>query len=208
MECITRATVHSLAILSLAVSLNACVTAEPESAALTGQSAGAVAYQQGIPGGTVTHVSTLVATVAAIDYQKRTVTLLDEQGNRKTLMVGPEATNFSQVKKGDVVKLAVVDELLIYVREIGGPGSDGTESMVAKAPAGEKPAVIAAAATEMTAVVKAVDLEKHTATLQLPDGRQQVVKVRQDVKLDKKQLGREVVFRMSQAMAISVETPE
>lgn len=208
MKGIPASFIYSLAILPLAVSLTACVTAAPESTTLTGQATGAVAYQQGVPGGTVTTVSTLVATVAAVDYKKRTVTLLDEHGNRKTLMVGPEATNFDQVKKGDIVKLAVIDELLVYLREKDGPRSDGTGGMVAKAPAGEKPAVVAAESTEMTAVVKAVDLEKHTATLQLPGGRQQVVNVRQDVKLDKKQLGREVVFRMSQAMAISVETPE
>lgn len=199
---------HWTSLLALTVALTACASPAPESAALVGQAAGAVAYQEGVPGGSATQVSTLVATVAAIDYKQRTVTLLDEQGNRKTLAVGPEASNFNQVKKGDIVKIAVVDELLIYVREKGRPGNDGAEGLVAKAPAGEKPAMIAAESAEMTAVVKAVDLAKHTATLQFPDGRQQTVKVRPDVKLDKKQVGREVVFRLSSAMAISVEKPE
>jgi hypothetical protein len=43
--------------------------------------------------------------------------------------------------------------------------------------------------------------------LMFADGSVETVPVRADVKLDKKQVGREVSFRRSQAMAISVETP-
>lgn len=197
-----------LAMLPLAALLTACAAPPADTAsALEGKTEGATTVQKGVPGGVTTSVSTLVATVAQIDYKKRTLQLLDDKGNRKTLEVGPEAVNFPQIKKGDVVKIAFVDELLIYMREKGVPADDGAAGVIAKAPDGEKPQVLAAQVAELTAVVKSVDLAKHTATLMFPDGGTETVPVRADVKLDKKQVGKEVTFRRSKAMAISVETP-
>lgn len=193
-------------VFTLTATIAACATPPAEdTGALVGMTSGGSTYEKGVPGGVTTQVSTLEATVAHIDYKKRTVQLVDALGNRKTLEVGPEAVNFNQIKKGDAVKIAFVDELVVYLRDKGEPADDGAAGVAARAPAGQKPQVFVAQSAELTAVVKSVDLAKHTATLKFPDGKLQTVQVRPDVMLDKRQVGREVTFRLSKAMAISVE---
>lgn len=160
----------------------------------------------GVPGGMQQQVTELDATVKAIDHKTRSITLVDKAGNQKTFTVPEEAVNFSQIEKGDEVYIAFIEEFDIYLKEKGAPaGEDGAAALVGMAPAGEKPAAIAAGAAELFAKVTALDLEKHTATLQFADGSSQVVKVRPDVVLDKKQIGQEVVFRSASALVLQVQ---
>lgn len=169
-------------------------------------SSGAVSvFEPGVPGGVNTNVSKATALVTAIDYKKRTVTLKNDQGETRTLKIGPAATNFNQIKTGDHVTVTVAEELAIFMRDKNAPDNDGAAGLVAKAPTGEKPAALFADTVEITAVVKAVDLAKHTATLQFEDGTSKTVAVRPDVTLKKNQIGHKVVFRMTSAMAITVE---
>ena len=59
---------------------------------------------------------------------------------------------------------------------------------------------------EMTAVVKAIDTTQHTATLEFADGSRKTVKVRPDVQIKPEYLNRQVVIRLTAALAIRVET--
>ncbi len=162
--------------------------------------------QPGVPGGIQQNVSRVEATVKAIDYKQRRVTLVDKQGNQKTLSVPEDARNFGQVEKGDAVTITYTEELAVFLKEKGAAKSqDGGAVMVAKAPAGSKPGALAAESVAVTAIVKAIDFKQRTATLQTEDGATRVFKVRDDVVLDKKQIGREVVFRTSNAMLLTVE---
>jgi hypothetical protein len=172
---------------------------------LPSSAANLTVIEPGVPGGVSTNVTTMTALVTAVDYKKRTVTLKNDLGEKRTLKVGPEAVNFNQIKTGDHVTVEVAEELAVYMRDKNAPNNDGAAGIVAQAAPGEKPAVLFADTVEVTAVVKALDLNKHTATLQFPDGSTKTVAVRQDVVLDKKQIGREVVFRMTSAMAVTVE---
>jgi hypothetical protein len=194
-----------IVLVSLGVALlPACQNSDP--APLPPASTNTVSvFEPGVPGGVHTNVVKVTALVTAIDYKKRTVTLKNDKGETRTLTVGPEATNFNQVKKGDHVTVAVAEELAIYMRAKNAPKNDGAASLVAKAPPGEKPAVVLANTVEMTATVKSVDLANHTATLQFADGTTRTIAVRSDVVLDKKQVGQQVVFRMTSAMALAVE---
>ena len=60
---------------------------------------------------------------------------------------------------------------------------------------------------EVTARVKSVDLARHKATLEFPDGSTRTVSVRPDVKLSSTDVGREIVFRTTEALALKVEKP-
>ncbi len=168
----------------------------------TGESSIAV---KGIPGGIDTRVTQLKATVKAIDYKTRQVTLEDEQGRQKTLTVGPEAVNFNQVEKGDTVNIAYVEELVVFLKEKGAPSHSGVAALAGRAPEGSKPQAVIAETVELTAVVTDVDLDNHTATLKFPSGVTRVVPVRADVALSKDQVGREMVFQSTEAMVLSVE---
>jgi Cu/Ag efflux protein CusF len=55
------------------------------------------------PMGVIVDTIVITGAVTAIDYAKRTVTLVGPEGNSRTFEVGPAATRFDAVKKGDNV---------------------------------------------------------------------------------------------------------
>jgi hypothetical protein len=200
-------TLAALTLLSFAsVPLISC-TAAPEAEVPASTASITSATVPGVPGGVSTAVITVSARVTAIDYKQRSVTLVDEHGEKKSLLVGPEAINFDQVKVGDMVNVAYAEELVVYLREKGEPSQDGAAGMMARAPKGNKPEGVIANTVEITAVVKSIDLKKHTATLKFPDGSMHTVAVRPDVDLTKAKIGAEVVIRTTSAIAISVQKP-
>jgi hypothetical protein len=60
---------------------------------------------------------------------------------------------------------------------------------------------------EITAKVKSLDVKHQKATLLFPDGTTKTFKVRKDVDLTKQTVGTDVVMRVTEAVAISVEKP-
>ncbi len=164
------------------------------------------AYAEGVPGGIEQRSMQMNATVEAIDYGTRRVTLVDEEGNRKTLTAPPEAVNFGEVQKGDRVSITYMEELVVYLKEKGSPRTEsGGALLTGRAAEGNKPQVVVAGTLEISAIVKALDLVNHTATLQFPDGSEQTIQVREDVELSGEQLGQEVIFQTSEAMVLTVE---
>ena len=163
--------------------------------------------EPGVPGGVVIDTYQITAKVAAVDHAKRQYTLVTPDGKKTQYKAGPEVTNFDQVREGDRVKATVTEQLVVRVREKGETPSDGESSLVALAPKGEKPGVVMADTVEVTARVKSVDLNNHKATLEFPNGTTKTVAVRPDVKLSSTDVGREIVIRTTEAVAIHVEKP-
>ena len=159
----------------------------------------------GVPGGVATRVSKMEATVADIDYDKRSVSLEDDKGHRKTVIVGPEAINFDQVSKGDKVSIEYVEEQVVYLNGVDEHAEEGVGVAAAAAPEDSMPGAVAVEMVEIVAVVTAVNLENHTATLTFSDGSSVEREVRPDVELLESHVGREVVIRHTTAMGISVE---
>ncbi len=190
------------------VTEEAAPAAEKKKPGLNVEAAGDVLMVEGVPGGVERQVAVIKATVKKINYENRVVKLVDADGNTKSLRIGPDAVNFDQVKQGDQVEIVYAQELLVYLKEKGAPNNDGVESVIERAPEGEKPQAVAAKTAEMTAVVTAVDLANHTATLKFPEGETRVVQVRPDVEVREDHVGREVVFRSTMATAISVTPAE
>jgi len=71
------------------------------------------------PMGVMVDTTVITGAVTAIDYDKRTVTLLGPAGNSRTLEVGPAAKKFNQVKKGDNVVVTLKSATTI---EVTAPG--------------------------------------------------------------------------------------
>jgi hypothetical protein len=166
-----------------------------------------ISTQPGVPGGVRVDTYKTTATVTDIDAGDRTVTLVSADGTKATYTAGPEVVNFNQIRVGDHVKATVTAELAVFLRKSGEPATDGGAAAIALAPVGAKPGGIMAKTAEITAKVTAIDLKHQTATLQLPDGRSKTFKVRNDVDLTRQSVGQEVVIRMTQAIAVSVEKP-
>ncbi len=162
------------------------------------------AYAKGVPGGAVQETEELDASISAVDTAKRTFTLRDNLGNSRTLHAPEQMQNFEQLKVGDKVRAVVTQERIVYLRQPGEPAEDGAAGMLATAPLGDKPGVLAADTVEVTALVKGMDTVLRTATLQLPDGSERTIKVRPDVDMKTEYLGRQVVLRVTTAVAISV----
>ncbi|MDD0843983.1 hypothetical protein [Pseudomonas sp. Gutcm_11s] len=162
------------------------------------------AYAEGVPGGAVQETEELSATVSAVDTGKRTFTLKDDLGNSKTLRAPEQMHNFDQLKVGDRVRAVITQERIVYLRQPGEPAEDGGAGMLATAPLGDKPGMLAADTVEITAWVKGMDTTLRTATLRLADGSERTIKVRPDVEMKNEYLGRQVVLRVTTAVAINV----
>lgn len=163
------------------------------------------AYVKGVPGGIVLETETLLASVSAIDSAKRTFTLRDNLGNQRTFVAPPQMENFNQLKVGHRVKAVVSQERIVHLRQPGEVANDGAAGVLATAPQGEKPGMLAADTVEITALVKGMDTTLRTATLLLPNGSERVIKVRPDVDMKTEYLGRQVVIRVTTAVAVSVQ---
>jgi hypothetical protein len=156
--------------------------------------------------GVVVASSSITATVEAIDYDKRTVTLKGPKGNLVTLKVGPEAKNFNQVKTGDRVRARYYDATAIYVRKPNEPPFAEEGSAIQLAPKGAKPGAVAVETREMTARVEDIDYKTRTVTLRGPQQKTATLKVDKSVKrFDEVKKGDEIVIRHTEAMAIDVK---
>ncbi|AOE86142.1 hypothetical protein [Pseudomonas sp. TCU-HL1] len=197
---------HTPALLITLSLLGAC-SSQSENDGLNATTSTASAYAPGVPGGVESETEQVWAVVTAVDQQKRTFTLEDEQGNRQTFNAVPQMRNFSQLKAGDRVKAIVTHERVIQLRAPGQDRNDAAAGLVATTPQGSKPGMLVADTEEVTAIVKAIDTTQHTATLEFADGSRKVVRVRPDIELKPSYLNQEVAIRMSSALAISVEAP-
>ena len=164
-------------------------------------------YEQGVPGGIFVETYKNTATVTAIDAANRKVTLVTPDGRKETFIAGPEVVNFDQIRVGDQVKATVTQQLAVYMAKDNPPASEGEATVVALAPKGAKPGRLITNTVQVIAKVTAIDLKHHKATLRFPDGTTKTVAVRKDVDLTQRQVGEEVVIRVTEAVAISVEKP-
>jgi translation elongation factor P/translation initiation factor 5A len=163
------------------------------------------AFQEGVPGGTLTQTYQADATVTAIDPVTRQVTLTAPDSSQNTFMAGPKVV-LDQIKAGDKVKVTVARELVVYLNHNDLPASTSPAAMVGATP-GVRPGVLTADTVELTATVEAIEMPKHEATLHISDGRTGTFKVRQDVDLAQMKPGTTVYIRITAAAAIMLEKP-
>jgi hypothetical protein len=163
------------------------------------------AFKEGVPGGTFAQTYQITATVTAIDSATQQVTLAAPNGSQNTFKAGPKVV-LDQIKVGDVVKVTVARELVMYLNPNDVPATTSPAAMVRATP-GVRPGVLMADTVELTAMVEAVDLPKHEATLHISDGRSGTFKVREDVDLTQVKPGTKVFIRIRTAAAIMLEKP-
>ena len=196
-----------LTSLCTTAAVSAALTFTSCSSTPKGETTTTATYQQGVPGGVVVDTFKSTATVTAIDTANRKVTLADADGKKTTYKAGPEVINFDQIQVGDRLKITAARELLVYLGGQGAPTGASAAELVALAPKGAKPGGFMANTVQLTAQVKAIDVKKHKATLQFPDGSTKTYPVRPDVDLTQRKVGEEVVLRTTEALAILVEKP-
>jgi hypothetical protein len=153
----------------------------------------------------VVDVVKTTAMVEKIDLAKRKVTLLFDDGKKKTLKVDHSVRNLDQVKVGDHLKLTYAEEIAIRVgktKETAGMEDAGLASV---APNGYKPGGVMVETTSLTAKVLSVDPEHHRAVVEEPDGRKKTIKFGKKVtNLDQLQPGETIDMITTEELVIEV----
>ncbi|HZF14480.1 MAG TPA: hypothetical protein VE046_00925 [Steroidobacteraceae bacterium] len=111
------------------------------------------------------------ATVTAIDYQTRLITLRGTSGNSLTLVVDDSAKNFNQVKVDDKVTVSYYQGFAAEVKKPG-TGVKGVEETATGgiADPGERPAAGVGAMIRTTVIIESVDTSFDTVTFRRHDG--------------------------------------
>lgn len=152
-------------------------------------------------------VTTVTATVQAVDLENRLVTLKGERGQLATLNVGEDARNLDQVQVGDRVVMKYREAMAIQL--IKNPTSGGvterkeTQSGT-RAPLGQKPSATLRDKVEVVANVIAVNRKTRKVTLRGPE-KTVTVKAPQEVNLKELQVGDQVQVTYVEEFGIAVE---
>ena len=192
----------SAAALSVALLMSTACSSLPK-----GERSKRVITKEGVPGLYAIETYKTTATVTSIDAAKRTLTVVNKEGKKQELKAGPAVANFDQIRIGDQIVVTVAEELVVYMAKDAVPTPDGSSTLVASAAKGEKPGMVIAGTTQVTATVAGLDRNTRKAMLKMPDGTTKTVTVRQDVDMSKYSIGDGVVFRSTEAVAVSVEKP-
>ena len=161
-------------------------------------------YQEGVPGGVMVNTVEMSARVVDIDHFNREATLLGSDGEKVAVKVGPEAVNFDKIQKGDLVKVTIAEQVVVYLNEENKTYIGGSAAVVAL---GAQAGGLAAETREIIGTVTAIDHEKRTATLRFQDGSTKTFPVRNDIDLSKHKVGEQIVFHITEMVAIRIEKP-
>jgi Cu/Ag efflux protein CusF len=201
-----KLTLFVIPALGLAVVMPLAVTAQTQAPASAASAAGG-SFEL------VRAQEVQTATVVDIDKQSRFVTLREGKGTKRefTIEAGPEVRNFDQLKVGDVVIATYQAAAALEILPAGSASTgEVTSSDAARAPKGTLPGAAAQQSISITSKLTAIDLKKHTVTLQGPDGKQRVIEVKdpeRQARMTKLRVGDLVRITYVEAVAIDV-TPK
>lgn len=144
--------------------------------------------------------------VIEIDHDAHWVKLKDRSGFTKKVGVGDNIINFDQVQVGDIVNVNYAETIIIkaFGADAISAGKE-VESIFARAPKGEKPAIASATAKTVVVTIGAIDLEKSLITLKDLQGNSKTLRPRSSTVLKKLKVGDKVAISFAEAMSVSVE---
>lgn len=163
-----------------------------------------VRIDHGEPGGLLVETYERVATVVDLDRERRIVTIVGQDGQKSVFKAGPEVRNFSQIQRGDRLKVELTRQYLSFVRPRDAPLPKGEDLQVSLAPQGSRPRLLVMSTSQFTGTIQSINLLRRTATVRFPDGRRQVFQVRPDVSMTRHRIGEQVVFRTTESVAVKV----
>ena len=145
------------------------------------------------------------ATVKAIDYKTREVTLRETDGEEFSFIAGSDVKNLNQIKKGDVV-IAEYSEALVYDIDHSGKTQAMSETIQAEtARPGSTPGATAEREVTASVVINKIDKKVPSVTFKDADGKLSTFKVRHPERLEGVKVGDVVNITYKQAVAMRVE---
>jgi hypothetical protein len=154
---------------------------------------------------------TLTASVEAIDYTTREVTLKGPLGNTVTFTADPRVKRLDEIKVGDFVR---ADYFVSIAGEVRKPTAEELKhplvvlDAAGKAPASQAPAGGAARRFKVVTTIEGLDRPTETVTLKGPRGNYLTVRAADPSRLTKVHIGDNVVVTYTEAVAISLEKAE
>jgi hypothetical protein len=160
----------------------------------------------GLPTVTATETSTAEAKVDAVDYGNRSIALTGPSGKTEIFTVSSAVRNFSQIKKGDTVKVDYSTRIFASVRKTSDMPTTQTISSVALAELGDKPGITCWRKAIVEANVEAINYSTRVVKLRTTTGDLMILTADEKLKdLDKVHVGDQVVFDYTEAVSITVE---
>jgi hypothetical protein len=183
------------------------------SAAFIGVLAGgfpAIAAEQAPKKAIVSETVKLTATVKAIDYEQRLITLQGQNGNVTTLEASPEVKRFKEIKTGDVISVNQTQAIAVELKKTGsgqtGQGVSVTQDV--KPAKGETPGLKGQREIRSTVTIDEVDLRNNMVAFTNHQGASSMVKVKQPQMrefIKSLKVGDKVDLIYTEAVVVSVE---
>jgi hypothetical protein len=151
---------------------------------------------------------TQTATVQAVDYKKREVTLKSPLGDTTTFVVDNHVQRLDEVKVGDEVTAHYYISLAGELRQPTEEEARHPVAVVAgtaKAPKGTDPAGGVLHAMRVVTTVQGLDLTTRTVRLRGPMGNEVTIRAKSVDNLKKLRLGDTIVVTYTEALAISLD---
>jgi uncharacterized lipoprotein YajG len=153
-------------------------------------------------------LTTVTATVEAVDLEKREVTLKGPRGNKVTLEADKSVKRLDEIKPGDLVRASYYQSIAAELREPTAEEKANplvVEEGAAKTPHTEAPALGVARRATAVATIESVDRSAQTITVKGPRGKTVTAKVEKPENLEKMQEGKTIVITYTEALALSLE---
>jgi hypothetical protein len=153
-------------------------------------------------------LTSVTATVQAVDLAKRELTLKGPLGNVATLSVDKSAKRLDEVKVGDEI---TADYYVALAAEVRPPTAEEKESPLtvldtkAKAPKGIDPAAGGLRMFKVVTTVEGLDRPTKSLSLKGPMGNYVTTRVKDPAKLEKLRLAVTIVVTYAEALAVLLE---
>ncbi len=151
------------------------------------------------------------ATVEAIDYDTREVTLKGPLGNKATFTVDKRVKRLNEVKVGDLVQ---ADYYISVAAELRKPTAEEEKNPIVlldaagKAPPGSSPAAGGLRRFKVVTTIEGLDRPTRTITVKGPRGNYLTARVENPSRLTEMRIGENIVVTYTEALAISLQKAE
>ena len=150
---------------------------------------------------------TVTATVVAIDYKSRVMTLKAPDGILNTMTVPSDVKRFEALKVGDIITAKYHETVILRLMK---PGEAAVDSLAGSLAPGEgvKPNLTATAQRSVTATITAIDPAVPSITLTGKDKKTYTHTVTDREALKQVKVGDRLDITWSAAVLISVDSPK
>ncbi len=149
-------------------------------------------------------VTTITASIQAVDQQNRTVTLKGPRGNVFTIAVSERVKNLPQLKAGDIAQIAYFEAVAIDAKKTDAPLAGSETFEEDSAVPGEKPAGVVLRKVHAIAEVVDVNNESQSVRVRGPRGNVAQVKLRDPKVASSLKAGDRIELNYIEGVAVEV----